>query len=52
MPQRKLDVGLDSVKRLMRIREGSLRLGTLGTGKWRKLTPQEIAHLRREAGLS
>ena len=40
------------VKRLMRIREGSLKLGALNPGKCRKLTPQEVTYLRREAGLS
>lgn len=34
-----------SVKRLIRIAEGSLRLGKLPSGKWRKLTPQEVEQL-------
>ncbi len=34
------------VTRLRRIREGSLLLGDLPTGKWRYLTPQEIAKLK------
>ena len=32
--------------RLRRIQEGSLRLGDLPQGKWRYLTPQEIAELK------
>lgn len=35
------------VKRLVRIKEGALELGTLQTGKWRFLTEQEIACLRK-----
>ncbi len=34
------------VTRLRRIREGSLILGDLPVGKWRHLTPQEIARLK------
>ncbi len=34
------------VTRLKRIREGSLELGTLPKGKWRYLTPEEIAGLK------
>lgn len=34
------------VTRLRRIREGSLRLGDLPKGKWRHLTPEEIAQLK------
>lgn len=34
------------VTRLRRIREGSLRLGELPKGKWRYLTPEEIAQLK------
>lgn len=37
--------GMD-VTRLVRIREGSLALGNLPSGKWRYLTPQEVASLR------
>ena len=36
--------GMD-VTRLVRIREGSLHLGDLPAGKWRYLTPQEVASL-------
>ena len=35
-----------SVKRLVRIREGSLRLGDLPAGKWRFLTEEEVNLLR------
>ena len=34
------------VRRLTRIREGSLSLGDLPTGKWRYLTPSEIQNLK------
>lgn len=34
------------VKRLVRVREGSLLLGTLPRGKWRHLTPEEVARLQ------
>lgn len=34
------------VTRLRRVREGSLTLGELPTGKWRYLTPQEIERLK------
>ncbi len=34
------------VTRLIRIREGNLELGNLPKGKWRHLTPDEIASLR------
>ncbi|NCB50992.1 MAG: rRNA pseudouridine synthase [Clostridia bacterium] len=33
------------VLRLLRIAEGELQLGELHTGKWRHLTPQEIAYI-------
>jgi 23S rRNA pseudouridine2605 synthase len=33
------------VKRLIRVREGTLVLGDLAPGKWRFLTPDEIATL-------
>ncbi len=36
------------VKRLRRVREGSLSLGTLPRGKWRYLTPQEVRALLPE----
>lgn len=36
------------VLRLRRIAEGSLRLGTLASGKWRFLTEEEIKHLYGE----
>ena len=35
------------VKRLIRIQEGSLSLGTLPAGKWRHLTKEEIAALQK-----
>ena len=35
-----------SVTRLKRIREGSLMLGELSLGKWRYLTPEEVAQLK------
>ena len=37
-----------SVRRLTRIREGSLSLGDLPTGKWRYLTEEEVKTLRNE----
>ena len=37
-----------SVRRLTRIREGSLSLGDLPTGRWRYLTKEEIERLRNE----
>lgn len=37
------------VKRLIRVRIGPLLLGRLKVGDWRKLTPDEIAQLRKEA---
>ncbi len=40
-------VGL-RVRRLCRIREGSLTLGELPKGKWRHLTAQELEQLRQE----
>lgn len=36
-----------SVSRLLRVSEGTLRLGQLPTGKWRYLTPEEIAQLKK-----
>ena len=38
------------VHRLVRVQEGSLRLGSLRRGTWRYLTAAEIAALKREAG--
>ena len=38
--------GMD-VRRLIRVQEGSLRLGNLPLGKWRYLTQEEILSLRR-----
>ena len=35
-----------TVTRLRRIREGSLQLGPLPTGKWRYLTPEEVEKLK------
>ncbi len=37
------------VNRLKRVREGSLILGDLPTGKWRYLTPEEIRKLKEKA---
>ena len=36
------------VLRLVRVEQGGLRLGNLRPGKWRFLTPEEIASLRRK----
>lgn len=38
--------------RLKRTAVGPVRLGMLGVGKWRELTPQETEALRKAAGLS
>lgn len=38
-----------TVTRLKRIREGSLRLGSLATGQWRYLSPKEVQSLINEA---
>lgn len=35
-----------AVRRLVRVREGSLLLGNLPRGKWRMLTPREVADLQ------
>ena len=35
------------VTRLRRIQEGSLKLGNLEPGKWRELTPTELAELKK-----
>ena len=40
-----------TVARLCRVQEGSLRLGALAVGKWRRLTLQELNALREEVGL-
>lgn len=37
-----------TVERLVRVREGSLRLGSLPSGQWRPLTPSELDALRAE----
>ncbi len=34
------------VRRLVRVAEGELRLGTLQTGRWRRLTPEETSYIR------
>ena len=39
------------VTRLCRVREGSLRLGALKSGQWRKLTAAEVESLRKEGSL-
>ena len=39
-----------TVRRLVRVQEGSLKLGDLKRGTWRYLTESEIRTLRREAG--
>lgn len=39
------------VQRLVRVELGSLQLGELPTGKWRRLTDEELRRLRKEAGL-
>lgn len=41
------NAGLE-VLRLCRVSEGSLKLGSLGVGKWRCLTDEEIAMLNKE----
>lgn len=38
------------VKRLIRVRIGPLVIGKLKPGEWRKLSPDEVAQMRREAG--
>jgi 23S rRNA pseudouridine2605 synthase len=50
--RRMLEALGQDVKRLMRVREGSLRLGDLSPGKHRKLNREEVARLKKEAGLS
>ncbi len=39
------------VRRLKRVRVGNVRLGRLGRGRWRELTAEEAAGLRRLVGL-
>lgn len=39
------------VQRLVRVQIGTLHLGDLQTGAWRRLTSDEVRTLRREAGL-
>ncbi|MGE0042719.1 MAG: pseudouridine synthase [Vicinamibacterales bacterium] len=39
------------VRRLVRVRMGPIALGDLRPGEWRELMPQEVAKLRRAAGL-
>lgn len=34
------------VRRLVRVAEGELSLGTLQTGRWRRLTPEETSYIR------
>lgn len=43
--RRMCDIAGMSVVRLIRIAEGTLQLGTLPLGKWRKLSPQEVEQL-------
>lgn len=40
-----------TVARLSRVAVGSVKLGGLKAGQWRMLTPQEVASLKRAAGL-
>jgi hypothetical protein len=35
------------VRRLIRVRIGPLKLGTMKTGEWRRLTAREVEELRR-----
>ena len=44
--RRMCDMAGMNVTRLVRISEGKLKLGTLAEGKWRYLTPEEIASLK------
>lgn len=41
-----------AVKRLQRVREGTLNLGDLPLGKWRALTAGEVDCLKQESGIS
>ena len=36
------------VRRLRRVREGSLTLGALPPGQWRRLTEEEVRQLKEE----
>ena len=45
--RRMCDIAGMQVTRLIRIQEGSLQLGDLPTGKWRKLTESEVELLRK-----
>ena len=44
--RRMCDIAGMPVSRLIRVQEGSLKLGTLPKGKWRYLTKEEIQHLK------
>jgi 23S rRNA pseudouridine2605 synthase len=48
--RRLLDAVGHPVRRLRRVRFGSLPLGSLGAGQWRELTKEEVQALRKEAG--
>ena len=48
--RRMLDAVGHPVIRLIRVREGGLRLGDLPTGRWRNLEPGEVAALKAEKG--
>lgn len=39
------------VRRLVRVRQGPIRLGRLGPGEWRELRPQEVGELYRTVSL-
>lgn len=45
--RRMCDAAGMTVTRLIRVREGSLELGKLPSGKWRHLTEEEVASLRK-----
>ena len=45
--RRMCDMAGMTVTRLVRISEGSLKLGNLPSGKWRYLTPEEVAALKK-----
>ena len=46
--RRMCDMAGMKVTRLIRISEGILKLGDLPKGKWRRLTPSEVAKLKNE----
>lgn len=46
--RRMCDMAGMKVTRLIRIAEGNLKLGDLPRGKWRNLTPSEVAKLKKE----